>query len=124
MAQRTIVQLVSDWSGEELEEGQGRTIVFAYDGAEYSIDLTEEEAEHLDEVMGEYISVATKISEGRRRTRRTSRSSRQDRSATTHGTTEKPDLAAVREWARAHGYEVSDRGRIRGEVMEAYQAAV
>jgi hypothetical protein len=28
--------------------------------------------------------------------------------------------AAVREWARAHGHDVSDRGRISKTVMQAY----
>jgi nucleoid-associated protein Lsr2 len=30
---------------------------------------------------------------------------------------------AIREWARQHGHEVSDRGRIAKSVMEAYKAA-
>ena len=35
----------------------------------------------------------------------------------------KGGLAEIRDWARANGYEVSDRGRIPGNVMEAYEAA-
>ena len=31
--------------------------------------------------------------------------------------------AAIREWARANGHEVSDRGRISKSVMQAYQTA-
>ena len=30
----------------------------------------------------------------------------------------------VREWARANGHQVSDRGRVPAEVMEAYRACV
>ncbi|HSU09851.1 MAG TPA: histone-like nucleoid-structuring protein Lsr2 [Pseudonocardia sp.] len=30
---------------------------------------------------------------------------------------------AIREWARQHGHQVSDRGRIPKSVIEAYQAA-
>ncbi|RZS82988.1 Lsr2 protein [Motilibacter rhizosphaerae] len=33
------------------------------------------------------------------------------------------DSSAVRSWARENGYQVSDRGRISGEVIAAYQAA-
>ena len=33
------------------------------------------------------------------------------------------DSAAVREWARTNGYEVSDRGRISQALREAYAAA-
>jgi len=32
------------------------------------------------------------------------------------------DTAAVREWARAHGYTVSDRGRIPRHIVEAFTA--
>ncbi|WP_198538015.1 Lsr2 dimerization domain-containing protein, partial [Mycobacteroides chelonae] len=35
----------------------------------------------------------------------------------------KEQLAAIRQWARKHGYEVSDRGRIKAEVIEAFEAA-
>lgn len=33
------------------------------------------------------------------------------------------DLGAIRDWARANGYEVSDRGRLPSAVREAYAAA-
>jgi nucleoid-associated protein Lsr2 len=32
------------------------------------------------------------------------------------------DTAAVREWARANGHTVSDRGRIPGHILEAFSA--
>lgn len=40
-------------------------------------------------------------------------------------TTKNPsaDTKAIREWARANGYDVSDRGRIPADVMDAYSAA-
>lgn len=34
-----------------------------------------------------------------------------------------PKPAAVRAWAKAHGYDVADKGRIRPELVEAYLAA-
>jgi hypothetical protein len=33
------------------------------------------------------------------------------------------DTAAVRTWARENGYQVSDRGRLSSQLVEAYQAA-
>jgi hypothetical protein len=33
------------------------------------------------------------------------------------------ETAAIREWARANGHKVNDRGRISKAVIEAYQAA-
>jgi hypothetical protein len=35
----------------------------------------------------------------------------------------KNDLTAVREWAKANGFAVGDRGRIKAEILEAYDAA-
>ena len=31
-----------------------------------------------------------------------------------------PDMAAVRVWARDHGFTVADRGRVSGAVLDAY----
>jgi hypothetical protein len=117
MAQRTVVRLVSDLSGEELVEGEGRTIRFSYDGAEYTIDLTTEEAEQFDEVMADYIDAATVVG-GRRSSSRRSR-----RGSSSSGGSSKEELGNIRAWARANGYEISDRGRIRAEIVEAYHAA-
>lgn len=33
------------------------------------------------------------------------------------------DLGAIRQWAKDNGHEVSDRGRIRADVVAAYEAA-
>lgn len=40
-----------------------------------------------------------------------------------NGKASKEQLTAVREWARANGHDVSDRGRIKAEVFEAFEAA-
>ncbi|RIT29564.1 hypothetical protein D2E76_24900 [Mycobacteroides abscessus] len=32
-------------------------------------------------------------------------------------------LAEIRAWAHKKGYEVSDRGRIKAEIVEAFEAA-
>lgn len=37
---------------------------------------------------------------------------------------QKRDTAPIREWAKRNGIEVSDRGRVPGEVVETYDAAV
>lgn len=35
----------------------------------------------------------------------------------------KNDLTAVREWAKANGFTIGDRGRIKAEILEAYDKA-
>jgi len=45
------------------------------------------------------------------------------RKATAVKSASRADLAKVREWARANGHVVSDRGRISATVQEAYDRA-
>ena len=101
MARRTII--VDDIDGSE----DAREVTFSLDGDTWRIDLSERNRQRLREALGEFIESAVKVS-GTRASRASS--------------TAAPavDLADVREWARANGYEVSDRGRIPKHVMEAY----
>ncbi|BBX83724.1 histone-like nucleoid-structuring protein Lsr2 [Mycolicibacterium aubagnense] len=69
----------------------------------------------LDKALKPYVEAATKV--GGRRGRRAAKS------ASTSGATPKEQLTAIREWARDEGYEVSDRGRIKAEIVEAFEAA-
>ena len=43
--------------------------------------------------------------------------------AASNGTTATLDPKAVREWAKANGVDVNERGRLSASVIEAYQAA-
>jgi hypothetical protein len=37
-------------------------------------------------------------------------------------TAKRPDTSAIRAWARAHGHQISDRGRIAAEVLKSFHA--
>lgn len=108
MAKRTQVVLIDDIDGEELVDG-GKTVTFAYEGAEYSVDLSEQNAKKLHEALQPYLEAATKV--GGRRSRGTGAS------------TGKTDLRAMREWAKENGFKVAERGRVSREVQEAYTTA-
>ncbi|MBX9247046.1 Lsr2 family protein, partial [Actinotalea ferrariae] len=45
-----------------------------------------------------------------------------NRRQATAGVGRASDAAAVRQWAREHGYTIPDRGRIPAEVRAAYEA--
>ena len=110
MAQRVQVILEDDIDGGPADE----TVTFGLDGATYEIDLNERNAASLRDAMAAYVG-AGRRSGGRRSTRR--KSSDGGSSSSSSGTSE------IREWARANGYEVSERGRISAEVKEAYEKA-
>ena len=116
MAQRTQTILIDDIDGGEAEE----SVSFALDGASYEIDLSEENAEALREVLAPWIGHARRLS-GRGRPRSGGAGGGAGGGAARSG--KRPDLSDVRAWARQSGYEVSDRGRISTDVIEAYDAA-
>ena len=118
MAQRTIVQLVSDLSGDEMQAGEGRTVDFSVDGTSYTIDLTDKEAAGFDKALAMYIEHATKTSGGGAGGRKRSSSGARSGSGRS-----KDELANIRAWAQANGHQVSERGRIKQDVLDAYHAA-
>jgi len=114
VAERIIYQLVDDISGTEITEGTGERIPFSFRGVDYQIDLTSANVAKLDKAFKPYIEAATRIraTQGRRA-----------KSSGRTVPTSKERLAAIREWARSNGYDVSDRGRIKADIVEAYDAA-
>ncbi|EFC80220.1 Lsr2 family protein [Parafrankia sp. EUN1f] len=114
MAQKTIVSLIDDISGETADE----TIRFGLDGAQYEIDLSEENATKLRE------SLASFVSAGRRSGGRAGSGRRGPRAASPRAAAAAADRTAdIREWARDNGYTVSDRGRIASTIVEAFEKA-
>uniref|UniRef100_UPI002590A86C histone-like nucleoid-structuring protein Lsr2 n=1 Tax=uncultured Curtobacterium sp. TaxID=331964 RepID=UPI002590A86C len=61
MAQKVTTHLVDDLSGDVIEDGQGRTVQFAFDGSSYEIDLTDDNADNLREAFSDYIAAARKV---------------------------------------------------------------
>jgi hypothetical protein len=106
-------------SGADIPEGGGESIEFSVRGVAYRIDLSTTNTAKFDKALKPYVDAAAK--QGGTRRRPTATSSGRARRKTTTASTE--ELAAIREWARSNGYEVSDRGRIRADVVEAYHAA-
>ncbi|HEY8790909.1 MAG TPA: Lsr2 family protein [Actinopolymorphaceae bacterium] len=110
MAQQVNVVLVDDLDGSEA----GETVVFGLDGTTYEIDLSEKNAKKLRDSIALYVASARRTG-GRRGTARTA-----GRAPSTATST---DTASVRTWAKSKGYEVSDRGRISAEILDAYKKA-
>jgi Lsr2 len=118
MARQTIELLIDDLDGSRLQEGEGDTVTFAYQGAEYTIDLSQQHVDEFHDAMAKYIGAAQKVSG-----RRANSSSTSTRSTSTTAKPDKNQLRAVRAWARENGHKVSDRGRVSQEVLDAYNAA-
>jgi hypothetical protein len=122
MAQKTIVTLVDDLTGEEAEDIT--TVEFALDGVTYEIDLDDKNSARLRDALAEYVAAARRTG-GRRATsngRRRSGAGTGTPRATSPGGYDRETSKQIREWAKAQGFEVSDRGRVPNNVVEAWEA--
>jgi hypothetical protein len=111
MAKTTIVQVSDDLDGS----ANASEVRFAFEGTEYTIDLSGKNRKSLEKALRPYIEAGTKVSGRGSRTSHSARSNRSGDSSV--------DLAAVRLWAKQNGHQVSDRGRLPKTVLDAYAAA-
>ncbi len=110
------MRLVDDLDESEATE----TVVFGLDGSQYKIDLNDEHAAQLRDAVALYLGAARRA--GRPATRRRTRSSGPTPTAGGAGG-DGSRVQQIRDWARANGHQVSDRGRLSAAVVQAYEAA-
>lgn len=108
MARKVTVSLVDDLDGGTAEE----TVGFGVDGKNYEIDLSAANATKLRDALAEFVAAARRAGTGRRGGRPSV--------ATSRGVGDRQQSQAIREWAREQGMNVSDRGRIPADVLDAY----
>jgi len=87
-----------------------QTVTFGIDGVSYEIDLAEDNRAKLINDFAPYVGAARKVSQ------------RRPRKAVAHQPDTRVDRAAVRAWAKEHGLNVSERGRLSAEIMQRYEA--
>jgi hypothetical protein len=107
LARKIHVQLIDDISGEDAQE----TLRFSLDGADYEIDLAEENAAGLRTVLAPFIAHGQRV-----------RSASGSRSARTVPSG-REETKRIREWAMANGYTPNSRGRISRDIKKAYDDA-
>lgn len=115
VAQTTRILLTDDLDGSHASE----TIAFAVDGVAYEIDLSDEHARQLRESVASYVGAARKLSS--RHAPATKRAAFKTTGA--RSSSDRPDTQQVREWAKEHGIEVSERGRLRNDLIVRFQEA-
>ena len=115
---RKVQVILSDDLDENLPADE--TVSFSLDGTSYEIDLAEKNAQEMRDVFSRYVSAARKVGRGGRSS---SGGTGTGRGRGTGGRMDREQAGAIREWARKNGHAVSDRGRIPGSVVDAYEAA-
>ena len=101
------VLLVDDLDGSEATE----TVSFGLDGVSYEIDLSNGNAGRLRDELAQYVEHARKAGSTLSRRRRSRNGAGREQSA------------RIREWAKARGLKVNERGRIPANIVAEYDAA-
>lgn len=104
---RFVWEITDDYTGEQVPEDEARVVRLSYNGKHYELDLSEESATKLDEVIAPFLA-RTKPQV----TSRFPRSGIEKR--------QRNETKAIREWARENGMQVSARGVISQQVRDAY----
>ena len=109
MAQKIQTFLIDDLDASDAEG----TVLFGLDGTQYEIDLSAAHAKELRAALARYIDAGRKVTG----TARTPGHNGRKTPASSISNTE------VRTWAKAHGLEVKERGRVSADVLARYRAA-
>ena len=108
MARKIQTLFIDDLDGGEADS----TVRFGLDGADYEIDLSTEHARALRDALERYVTAARRAGGARRPTRSGTKAPAAGLNST-----------EVREWAKAQGLEIRDRGRVPAEVVTRFRAA-
>jgi hypothetical protein len=109
VAQKIQTLFVDDLDGSAAEG----TVRFGLDGTEYEIDLNAKHAEELRDALARYVGAARRAGGAARRSARGAR----------RGAANGMNTTEVREWAKAQGIEVKDRGRVPAELVVKFKSA-
>jgi hypothetical protein len=113
VAKRTVLMLIDDLDGGDADE----TIAFGIDGTQYEIDLSAKNATTMREALARYVKAGTRV--GRSSTSPARPASGRGRAP---ARVDRDQNRAIREWAHNKGIDVSDRGRIKQDVVDRYHA--
>lgn len=114
MAQKVLVQLIDDLDGTAAEDVEA--VSFGLDGVTYDIDLKPGNAARLRDGLADFVASARRVGG------RTKRATSTSRTIVAEART-KEQTKAIREWAKAQGHELSDRGRIPTSIIEEFEKA-
>src|SRR5215472_15580467 len=109
MAQKVQTFFIDDLDGSEAEGA----VLFGLDGTQYEIDLSTDHAKELRTAQARYIEAGRRVADNARRAGQNGRKT----PASGINNTE------VRAWAKAHGLEVKERGRVSADILAQYRTA-
>jgi hypothetical protein len=125
MAKTVIVRAICDRCQTEgnKDVNSAEEVSFSHDGYSYGLDLCAAHAAAFHDTIQAMIAWSTDRSPVSPVRRQRGTTSAVGSSPSQPARRDREQISAIREWANANGFKVSNRGRIPGEVEEAYNAA-
>lgn len=118
MAKKVTIEISDDTDGSRADQ----TIPFGLDGVTYEIDLSSANANTLRTALAPFVSAARRT--GGRRIKVAVGQATETTKSQPQATGEYTPTHDIRSWARDHGYEVSDRGRISTSIIDAFSTSL
>lgn len=117
MAQVQQVTYVDDLTGETVDKSEIRTVKYVWEGVLYEIDVAQASYDKLALAIAPTIEMSRRVG--------AVKLGSLQQPATGRGRTRGSDArnTKIREWAANNGYNVSERGRLPAQVLEAFEAA-
>ena len=103
---QTITRLVDDLDGSDAAE----TVQFGWGAVDYTIDLSEVHAKELRNALDPYVRAGAKLGRTGTAPARPAYAARRDRNQ------------EIRDWAKAAGKSVAERGRIPAQIIDEWRA--
>lgn len=113
MARETVVTYTDDLDGSSGGDANVGEVEFAWGGASYTIDLSQANREKYNELFGVLIEAGQRVG-------RFKPEAKAGAGAVKRAPVDREQTRAIRDWANKKGFNVSDRGRIPANVLEAY----
>ncbi|NMM91236.1 Lsr2 family protein [Rhodococcus sp. SRB_17] len=115
-----VYQCIDDLDGKPIVDVLGREFEFSYQGTDYRIDLRPQNVDKIEAAFAPFLAAAAKVPSADK-AHMTTQAPSSSRSTGSGRSTDR--LKAIREWARKNGHDVSTRGRIKADVIDAFDAA-
>jgi hypothetical protein len=110
MAQKVQVILLCDLDDGNVDAQE--TLLFGLGNNAYEVDVCAKHAQQIRDGLQPFVANARKTSTAVSSNRRRSRPA-----------TDRQQTASIRSWAKDHGVQVNDRGRIPASVIKEYEGA-
>jgi hypothetical protein len=111
--------LIDDLDGSEGDQ----TVTYTVDGQEYEIDLSEKNAQRFRDALAPFIEKSRPVERQTFIPTPTRGGGTRRKSSSGGGRSGRSDLGDIRAWAESQGMQVSSRGRIKKEIIDAYDEA-